>query len=197
MRRATVSKIRNADPSQECFPFGDAIVVGTRYGSSNAQVGTATIEDVSVTDYQSIGVSVGGPTSSVTILRSRIVGDDGGADGLAVGAIAIRGATLNIRDSVVSHNTNSVSVLFSNAAITQNIISDNVCQGVGCGADPITTLQSAGVSLVGALPGTVVRENAIVRSDVAIASFYGSGTTTLAENAASRMPARGARRYDV
>ena len=76
-----------------------------------------------------------------------------------------------------------ISVVFSNAAITQNIISDNVCQGVGCGADPITTLQSAGVSLVGALPGTVVRENAIVRSDVAIASFYGSGTTTLAENA--------------
>ncbi len=126
-------------------------ISGTGYGilvgdvSGGVQVGTATITNDTITDYQKEGIRVNGGSSAT--ITDNMIATEGPATSIAQNGIVINtGAT---------------------ATITDNTITGNQYTGPGSGPDPITTTQAAGIILLGSAS---VTGNTVTGNDIDIAS---------------------------
>ena len=139
---STIAHIRGT-PLNNISGGGFGIQVGG--ASGGAQVGTATITNDTITDYQKSGIRVNGG-SSATITGNMI---------------ATAGPATNIAQNGILINTGAM------ATITGNTITGNQYTGPGSGPDPITTTQAAGIILFG---GASVTGNTVTGNDIDIAS---------------------------
>jgi len=147
-------------------PGGCQNGVGIRAGAaSTAQIGTLTMSNSSVVNFQKAGVVVDNTGSSATLTNNTVTGL--GPLGIAANGIQIsRGAT---------------------ATVTGNTISGNECNIAPptCGSDPIANAQGTGLLLYDA--GAVsASNNTISTNDVGVAAYddttTGVGTITLTGN---------------
>ena len=121
---STIAHIRN-ETLNNISGTGYGILVGGASGS--AQVGTATITNDTITDYQKEGIRVNGGSSAT--ITGNTIATAGPASVMAQNGILINtGAT---------------------ATITGNTITGNQYTGPGSGPDPITDTQSAGIIVLG------------------------------------------------
>ena len=138
---STIAHIRS-EPLNNASGTGYGILVGNLSGT---QVGTATITNDTITDYQKNGIDVRGG-SSATITGNTIT-TAGPQTVIAQNGIVIRdGAT---------------------TTITGNMITGNQYIGPGSGLDPIGTTQAAGIILLGSAS---VTGNTVTGNDIDIAS---------------------------
>lgn len=125
MSRSTVGHV-GGDPTQDGCQGGVGIEVGLATSGTTADTGTAKLSNDTVTSYQKNGITVDGAGSNATISNTTVTGA-GLAAVLAQNGIQISdGATATISGSAVSGDE------CGDAA-------------AGCGANPVTNTQSAGI----------------------------------------------------
>ncbi len=167
LRDSRVTGIRD-NPLGLCAT-GDAIQIGESIFTlpPNGLVGHATIRDVTVDDYQQVGILVTGTGSSATISGNLVTGS---------GPIAKGQTGIEVEEGDA-------------ATITENTVSGNLCiRPVICGPDFINQLQSCGICPVGAGTGTVVSENTVFNNDLGITVAESSDCCTVTENKLTNNP---------
>lgn len=140
-------------PIHDCSHTGTAVRVGSFI---DGETGSATIHDVVISRYQNDAVGVFQPGSVATVSDSVLDAGIGPSDvvltfGIEVGAGAV-------------------------AKVTHNVIRGNRCNGadLGCGSDPMTTGQGAGIGNGPGDPpgpGTEFAHNLLVENDIGIYLF--------------------------
>jgi parallel beta-helix repeat protein len=75
-----------------------------------------------------------------------------------------------------------VATFGGSARITENVVSGNVCAMAFCGPDYLNQVQSFGIVLGEAAPGTVVAENTVFGNDVGIDVEYSDASVAIREN---------------
>ena len=149
---STIAHIRN-ETLNNISGTGYGILVGGASGS--AQVGTATITNDTITDYQKEGIRVNGGSSAT------ITGN----------TIATAGPASVIAQNGILINTGAT------ATITGNTITGNQYTGPGSGPNPITNTPGAGIIVLGSAS---VTGNTVTGNDWGI---YNSSTgTTISGN---------------
>jgi hypothetical protein len=139
---STIAHIRNETLNNNSGT-GYGILVGG--ASGGAQVGTATITNDTIMDYQKNGILVGaGSTATIT---GNTIATAGPASVIAQNGIVITaGAT---------------------ATITGNTITGNQYTGPGSGPDPFNSTQASGIAVFGSAS---VTDNTVTGNDIGIAS---------------------------
>ena len=158
---ARVSHIHET-PKHRCNFNGTGVAVGALFFG---EVGHATIQRVTVDDYESIGIQVFTPGSDLlltdSIMNANIApGEDAAAFGVVVG------------DGAVAH-------------VLRNVILGNRCKTVDlfCGPDPISQLQTAGIgTFLPPGPGTEFANNVIAGNDVGIYLAFVPGCCLVHDN---------------
>jgi parallel beta-helix repeat protein len=148
---AAITHIRNT-PFARCIRSGTAVGVGD---PGTGTTGHATVTNVTISDYLSGGIMVFNAGSTATISHSVVAG--------AGRSALLFQSGIELVDGPV-------------ATITHNVISGNLCDAVdiGCGPDPISDFQAAGLGLFPAGPGSVISNNTLVSNDIGL-YLYGSG----------------------
>ena len=62
--------------------------------------------------------------------------------------------------------------LNATAQVTGNTVSDGVCTGPGCGADPISEFQAAGILVESSVPGSTVADNNVSGADIGVYEIF-------------------------
>ena len=153
---STITDIRH-DPLDSC-QVGNGIVAGTVAGA----VVTVTIANNTITGYQKTGIVLRGTGSTGTITGNTVTGA-GPIDLLAQNGIQVTGASATVRGNTVSGNE------------------CNVPSPTGCGADPLTQTQSAGIAFFPAASGSSMTGNTVTGNDVGLYNFA-LGPTTISGN---------------
>ena len=154
MHSAAVIDIRGPSTGPGCPKVG-AILIGMPPDLPDFHGGPATghgtIANVSVRGYGTFGISVTGPNSTATFAHNRITGLGLAGHAATVGVSVGFGAT---------------------ATVVGNTVTDNLCDAPGCGPDPISQFQSAGIEAIFASAGTVIAQNRVSRNDTGIGLFF-------------------------
>ena len=153
---STITDIRH-DPLDSC-QVGNGIVAGTVAGA----VVTVTIANNTITGYQKTGIVLRGTGSTGTIAGNTVTGA-GPIDLLAQNGIQVTGASATVSGNTVSGNE------------------CNVPSPTGCGADPLTQTQSAGIAFFPAASGSSMTGNTVTGNDVGLYNFA-LGPTTISGN---------------
>jgi parallel beta-helix repeat protein len=141
-------------PASSCRGTAGAIVVGDFVA---AQVGHATIHDVTVNHYQDNGIAVFGHGSDATVTDNLI------------------DAALKPGEAVISVGVQIGDGAF--ARVRNNVIGGNECNtpDIGCGADPMNNVQSSAFSAGTGdppAPRTEFAHNIVIQNDVGIYLFF-------------------------
>ena len=123
--------------------------------------GHGTSANVSVRGYGTFGISVTGPNSTATFAHNRVTG------------LGLAGHTATVGISLGFGATGTV---------VGNTVTDNLCDAPGCGPDPISQLQAAGIGAVFASAGTVIAHNRVSRNDVGIGLFFSPNCCSVSHN---------------
>ena len=62
--------------------------------------------------------------------------------------------------------------LNATAQVTGNTVSGGVCTGPGCGPDPISEFQAAGILVESSVPGSTVTDNNVSGSDIGVYDIF-------------------------
>lgn len=149
---STVTHIRNNPIRGDCGREGTGILVGTAQ-SQGSQVGHATIDHVTINDFQFTGITVVTEGSTATVTHSEITGQGPSSQVPSLGSV--------------------VAAFGGSAVITHNKISGNQCNLPDCGPDILNQGQSTGVFALFAGPGTVISHNDISDNDIGIGFIGG------------------------
>lgn len=139
LSHASIKSIRQ---SPECtLDGGTGILVGLPPHLAEGQVGNATISDVIVSEYSSHGVCVVGNGSMANISQNVVLTGFGPTRELSQTGIMVG--------------------FGASATITNNKISQNICNHDDCGSDPINQGQSVGIFTIEADANTVISNNSV------------------------------------
>ena len=161
MHSAAVTDIRGASTSPHC-PLVGAIMIGLpAILNGGPAAGHGMISDSFVRGYSTFGLSVSGPNSTATFAHNRVTG------------LGLAGHTATV----------GVSVGFgARATVVGNSVTDNLCDAPVCGSDPISQLQSAGISAIFASAGTEIAHNHVARNDTGIGLFFSPNCCSVNHN---------------
>ena len=155
-----------ADPINGC-QGGVGIEIGMNW-TTPVEVGHATLNDVTVNQYQKNGVTVDGTGSTATIIGTTVTGA-GATPATAQNGIQIsNGAQGKITDSAVSGDECDLVT---------------TPPATGCGSDSMVDYQAAGILFYGAAPGSTVTHSSISDSDIGVYSYDASATAPTTPNA--------------
>jgi hypothetical protein len=124
---------------------GCQLGIGIEVGASSAsEVGTTTLTNVSVSNYQKNGITVDGAGSTAKIVKSFVTGD-GATDQIAQNGI-------QISDGAVG-------------TINASTVSGNECDQAGCGPNGLQD-QATGVLFYGAGTGSSITKSSLTGNDI-------------------------------
>lgn len=123
---------------------GIGIQVGMAW-TKPVEVGHATLQGVTVTDYQKNGITVDGAGSSATITGTTVKGAGATPETAQNGIQVSNGASATIKASKVSGNE---------------------CDHSSCGPDGLSQYQATGVLFLGAAPGSSVASTELAGNDI-------------------------------
>lgn len=123
---------------------GIGIQVGMAW-TKPVEVGHATLQGVTVTDYQKNGITVDGAGSSATITGTTVTGAGATPETAQNGIQVSNGASAKIKASKVSGNE---------------------CDHSSCGPDGLSQYQATGLLLFGAAPGSSVASTELAGNDI-------------------------------
>ncbi len=133
-------------------------------------VGHLVVDHATILRYQKGGIVIDGPGSTGTITTNSVEGNQ--LPGLA--------ATIAMNGIQISRG--------ASGTVTGNTVSGNQCDLAGCGADPVTQDQAAGIVLYDPItgqspaPAISVANNNVTSNDLGIYSGQLSGTAAIATN---------------
>jgi hypothetical protein len=130
-------------PKHDCFPNGVPIRIGDR---ATGSLGHASIRYSRISDFQGVGILVFGGSSA--LISHNIITGAGPSPVVVNTGIDIRPG--------------------GEAAITDNVVSGNVCamEDAGCGPNPLTDIQNGAIFADG--PGVLISRNLLFDNDVGI-----------------------------
>jgi parallel beta-helix repeat protein len=165
---STVTNVFNAAGSSF---WGCQQGIGIRAGSNALGiVGHLVADHATVLRYQKGGIVIDGPGSTGTITNSTVSGDQ--LAGLSA-AIAMNGIQISRGAS---------------ASVSGNTVSGNECDLAGCGSDPVTQDQAAGIVLYDQIAGqspvpTIsIANNSVTGNDLGVYSGQLTGTPVISGN---------------
>ncbi len=123
---------------------GIGIQVGMAW-TSPVEVGHASLQGVTVAEYQKNGITVDGSGSSATIASTAVKGAGATPETAQNGIQVSNGASAKIKSSIVSANE---------------------CDNATCGADGLTDYQATGLLFFGAAPGSSVTSTELAGNDI-------------------------------
>jgi hypothetical protein len=151
-----IASIRQSDSGL----FGCQGGVGLQVGrDALSQVGTSTVQTVTVSDYQKAGIVVDGAGSSLNVSSSTVLGP--GSPSQLASAIAMNGVQVSRGAS---------------GTISNVTISGNECDAGACGSDPESDSQSCGVLLYNPGNGTTAKGSVFSGNDIGICNEEDAGS---------------------
>lgn len=167
LRDSHVTRIRSESSTCSGFVRGSGVGVGhigiiQMMDGQRGSTGHEILTGVTVDKYQDLGIDIVGPVgapSTATVFNNTITGGASPFRPVGQNGIFLQGAIV--------------------AQVKENTISGNVCTFPGCGRDPISQGQSAGIL---ALTAAEILENYVSDNDIGIYQLQSSNPSTIRGN---------------